>query len=84
MVLTAAHVYDKRPEACGLRPAQPGGTLPAVSPPPRRQGPRPGQAGKGPRPAAGAVDLKRPFGEQLAGLIAYLETTEVSDRSRYA
>ena len=68
VVLTAAHVYDKRPEACAS--AQPGGTLPAVSPPPRRQGPRPGQAGKGPRSAAGAGDLKRPFGEQPAGLIA--------------
>ena len=34
VVLTAAHVYDKRPG--GLRAAQPGGTLPAVSPPARR------------------------------------------------
>ena len=36
VVLTAAHVYDKRPEACGLLNLAGGGTLPAVSPPPRR------------------------------------------------
>ena len=37
VVLTAAHVYDKRPEACGLlNLAGGGGPLPAVSPPPRR------------------------------------------------
>ena len=62
VVLTAAHVYDKRPEACGLL------NLAALcqrchlrhDAKDRAQG----QAGKGPRPAAGAGDLKRPFGEQ--------------------
>ena len=66
VVLTAAHRV--RQAAGDLRVAQPGGTLPTVSPPPRRQGPHPGQAGKGPRSAAGAGDLKRPFGKQPAAL----------------
>ena len=73
-----------RQAAGGLRSAQPSGALPAVPPPPRRQGPRPGQAGKGPRPAVGAGDLKRPFGERPAGPMACRDTLQGSGRSRYA
>ena len=82
VVLTAAHVYDKRPEACGLL------NLAALcqrchlrhDAKDRAQGKRERARG----PAAGAGDLKRPFGEQPAGLIACHDTIERSNRSRYA
>ena len=81
VVLTAAHVYDKRPEACGLL------NLAALcqrchlrhDAKDRAQGRRERARG----PPVGAGDLKRPVGEQPAGLIAYRETTQVSDRCRY-
>ena len=82
VVLTAAHVYDKRPEACGLL------NLAALcqrchlrhDAKDRARGRRE----RAPRPAVGAGDLKRPFGERPAGPMACRDTLQGSGRSRYA